>query len=86
MVLRKLSIQQVRNKMSQAFVDYDAAHAIVDSNKNLFWDGWTIVDWKPLKDGFYKKNGMFRNGMWGVARKYYPGSNGWKVPSKYVAG
>lgn len=71
--------------MNQTFVDYDAAHNIVDSNNNLFWDGWTIVDWKPMKDGFYKKNGMFRYGKWGVAKKYFPGTNGWKVPTKYVA-
>lgn len=71
--------------MNQTFVDYDKAHKIVESNKNLFWDGWTIVDWKPMKDGFYKRNGMFRNGSWGVAKKYTPGANGWKVPARYVA-
>lgn len=70
--------------MNQTFIDYNAAHSIVESNSNLFWDGWTIVDWKPSRDGIYKKNGMFYNGKWGVARRYTPGSNGWKVPVKYV--
>lgn len=70
--------------MSQAFVDYDFAHKMVESNISLSWDGWNIVDWKPFKDGFYKRNGMFRDGKWGVAKTYSPGSNGWKVPAKYV--
>ena len=70
--------------MSNTFIDYDTAHKIVESNNNLFWNGWDIIDWKANPDGFYKKNGMFLNGRWGITRKYSPGSNGWKVPSKYV--
>lgn len=70
--------------MSFTTIDYDEAHKVVDSNKNLFWDGWTIVDWKPFKDAIYKKNGMFRNGKWGVAKTYKPEKDGWKVPAKYV--
>jgi len=72
--------------MNQVYVDYDAAHNIVDSHRNLFWDGWTIVEWKATPDGFFKKNGVFRNNRWGVARRYEPGNNGWKVPVKYVGG
>lgn len=70
--------------MSFTNINYDSAHDVVESNSNLFWDGWTIVDWKPYKDAIYKKNGMFRNGKWGVARRYAPDNNGWKVPTKYV--
>jgi hypothetical protein len=70
--------------MSFKTINYEEAHTIVDSNKNLFWDGWTIVDWKPYKDALYKKNGLFRDGKWGVSRRYTPDANGWKVPAKYV--
>jgi hypothetical protein len=70
--------------MSGKFIDYDTAHKLVDTSPNLFWEGWTIVDWKQSRDGFYKKNGMFRNGRWGITRRYSPDSNGWKVPTKYV--
>ena len=72
--------------MSLVNIDYDKAHGLVDEIKSLYWDGWTIVDWKPFKDAFYKKNGMFRDGRWGVAKRYEPGVNGWKVPAKYVGG
>jgi hypothetical protein len=70
--------------MDSKFIDYDTAHKIVDEQSNLFWDGWTIMDWKPSRDAFYKKNGMFRNGRWGTVKRYFPGINGWKVPVKYV--
>lgn len=70
--------------MNSKFIDYDTAHVVVERNQSLFWDGWDIVEWRPSKDAFYKKNAMFRNGRWGLAKRYSPGNNGWKVPSKYV--
>lgn len=70
--------------MNNRFVDYDQAHVLVDKFPNLFWDGWDIVEWRSNKDGFYKKNGMYRNGRWGTALRYIPGDKGWKVPKRYV--
>lgn len=68
-------------------VDYNTAHKIVDSNKNLSWNGWTIIEWKKNPDGYWNKFGSFRNGSWGVERKMPVQDNGtWRVPVKYVAG
>jgi len=65
-------------------IDYDSAHRLVTSRKNLFWEGWTIIDWTPNDEAFYKKNGMFRNGRWGIAKRYEPNGIGWSVPNKYA--
>jgi len=70
--------------MNSRFINYDQAHTLVDKFPNLFWEGWDIVEWKSNRDGFYKKNGMYRNGRWGTAVRYSPGDKGWKVPKKYV--
>jgi hypothetical protein len=69
-------------------VDYDTAHKIVNKNKNMFWDGWTIVEWRRDPDGYFSKNGMFRNGQWGkVVRNISVSNDGtWKVPVKYAVG
>jgi hypothetical protein len=67
-------------------IDYDTAHKVVDSNNSLYWNGWTIVEWKKNDDAFFKKNGSFRNGSWGLVVRTVPVSESgtWKVPSKYV--
>lgn len=66
-------------------IGYDSAHEIVDANKSLFWDGWTIIEWTKGAGAQFAKNGMYRNGMWGFANRYEPSAEGWKVPVKYVA-
>lgn len=64
--------------------DYNKAHEIVESNRSLFWDGWTIVEFKPNRDAITTKNAIFRNNRWGYVRRFEPTENGWKVPDKYV--
>lgn len=64
--------------------DYDLAHDVVAKNKNLFWDGWTIVEFKNNPDAVTYKNGMFRNGKWGATKRFEPTRDGWKVPKRYV--
>ncbi len=65
-------------------VNYDTAHSIVEKYSNLFWDGWDIVDWKEDSTGEMSKNGMLKNGKWGVYKTYPLTENGWDVPSKYA--
>jgi hypothetical protein len=67
-----------------AVSSYEKAHKIVDSNRSLFWDGWTIVEFKPSRDSVTSKNAIFKNGRWGYSKRFEPGENGWKVPGKYV--
>jgi hypothetical protein len=66
-------------------VGYDKAHAFVSANKNLFWNGWEIVETRKDADAIFNKHGIFRNGSWHkVVRRTTLGSDGtWKVPTKY---
>jgi len=66
-------------------VDYDTIHQIVEKNKNLFWNGWQVVEWRKDPDAFFKKTGLYRNGSWGnVVRRINVDTDGtWKVPTKY---
>lgn len=64
--------------------DYEQAHSIVQSNKSLFWDGWNIVDWKADTLGEMSKDGMLKDGKWGMYKTYLLSENGWDVPNKYV--
>lgn len=65
-------------------INYDEAHKIVDNNKNLFWIGWDIVEYKKDPDSIYKKNAMYINNTWCSVNIYKPNNNGWRVPEKYV--
>ncbi|QLF83430.1 hypothetical protein SEA_NICEHOUSE_217 [Rhodococcus phage NiceHouse] len=43
---------------------------LVKQGHDLEWDGWTIVSYKPHSGAFMKKNGVFRNGIWQVSKRY----------------
>ena len=58
--------------------------AIVKNNKNLSWDGWSVVEVKPSKSAMFKTNGAFINGAWYIKNVYSYGDNGWEIPNKYV--
>jgi len=64
-------------------LDYDAAHKFVNHTPDAFWDGWEIVVWKPQRNAYSNRSGMFRNGRWGIARKYSVNPDGlWAVPGR----
>ena len=65
--------------------NYDKAHAIVNNNKNLFWNGWEIVEVRRDVDAVFNKYGIFHKGAWHkVMRRIAVDSDGiWKVPVKY---
>jgi len=65
-------------------IDYETAHKIVESNNNLSWDGWKIVDFKKDFKAEFSVNGVRLNNTWGFCRVYDVDRNGWKVPVKYV--
>jgi hypothetical protein len=54
----------------------EAAERFVDSYDNAFWDGWTIVFFRPTETGEFRTNGMYYNGKWGISNRVGPDSNG----------
>jgi len=66
-------------------LDYSEAHKIVQANRNLNWDGWDIVSWVRNPNGATNIHGEFRNGRWGVSRRFTMNDDGtWVVPNKYA--
>jgi hypothetical protein len=66
-------------------LDYEQAHNVVEANRSLYWDGWDIVSWVRNPNGATNIKGKFRNGKWGISRRYSLNSDGtWKVPNKYA--
>lgn len=57
---------------------------IVESNKSLTWDGWTVVNRYPSEKGRTSKNGVLVNSKWHLESRYSPERSGWNIPSKFV--
>lgn len=63
---------------------YSEAHKFVEQNakRGYFWNGWDIVRWVPNENGFSMRNGMFKNGRWGISfTSTVTDSGTWKVKS-----
>lgn len=57
---------------------------IVENNKALSWDGWTVLENKTNENGMSSKDGAYVNGRWIVQKRYELGATGWEIPHKFV--
>ena len=56
---------------------------IVENNKALAWDGWTVVENSFKENGVVSQHGVYINGRWVVQRRYEATANGWEIPDKF---
>jgi hypothetical protein len=74
-----------KRQTKMVVLDYDSADEFVDNKRNLFWDGWDIVHWKPNPNSYTNKKALFRNGRWGFANRFSVRDDGtWRIPTKYA--
>ncbi len=57
---------------------------IVKKNRELFWDGWTVVQSYPNKVGWRYPNGALVRNRWHVQKRFEPTEAGWNIPRKYL--
>lgn len=62
----------------------DTMEEIVNKNKSLFWDGWTVVSSFPSEKARTSKNGARVNGVWHIQKRFVPDENGWDIPNRFV--
>ena len=67
----------------------DAAESFVAQQQALGvdcrWDNYDIVFFRAAEQGFYSRNGSFRNGVWGFDNRFPVTSKGtWEVDSRNV--
>lgn len=64
-------------------ITHAEAEAKVDG-QNIYWDRENIVLFDPTIDGYLKKNGIFRNGKWGIRYVVYMTVEGkYVIPRRY---
>jgi hypothetical protein len=54
---------------------------IVDNNKFLSWDGWTVVELRKSDMAWMKPNAKFINGEWFTANRFDANEDGWNIPA-----
>ena len=60
--------------------DLSAMESIVQSNKNLFWDGWDVIQYKKSDRAIFEKDGaLFRN-QWHKKTVFKITEKGWEIP------
>jgi hypothetical protein len=58
--------------------------SIVNNNKQLSWDGWTVVETFPSDKAYFSKFGIYKNNQWQMKKEFIPSNKGWEIPDKYV--
>jgi hypothetical protein len=57
---------------------------IVENNRALSWDGWTVLHSMTNIDGYASKEGVYVKGKWIVQKRYNLTASGWEIPNKFV--
>lgn len=55
---------------------------IVENNRFLSWDGWTVIENRTKENGAVAKDGAYVNGRWIVQKRYELTADGWEIPNK----
>ena len=58
--------------------------SIVSSNKNLFWDGWDVVNYTRSEKARTSKYGKFINGNWYLTKVFKLEKSGWNIPDRII--
>ena len=57
---------------------------IIKNNLNFEWDSWTVVVLTE-DDGYYSKNGVFKNGQWKTQYRYdMVDYDVWEIPDRFL--
>lgn len=57
---------------------------IVENNKSLSWDGWTVIELKKSNAAWATANAKFVEGSWMSCNRFEPTEDGWNIPSKLI--
>lgn len=58
--------------------------SIVNANKDLRWDGWTVVNSYKSEKARTSKLGAFVSGEWHMQHRYEVSERGWDIPKRFM--
>lgn len=57
---------------------------IVKNNKNLSWDGWTVVSAYKTEKARTSKFGALIKNKWCMIKRFEPNRDGWDIPESFL--
>lgn len=57
---------------------------IVSKNKELVWEGWTVIHSYQSDKARTSKFGRRVDGVWHLQRRFEPKKNGWDIPRRFI--
>jgi len=70
--------------MAQSYnvLNLEQAELFVKTNKNSWWENYDIILWRQNPGAWSKKNGLMRDGKWGIAKRIKISNEGtWSIPA-----
>lgn len=65
--------------------DLSVMEQIVQSNNNLFWYGWDVVQYKRSDRAIFDKDGAFLRNKWHKKTVFKITEKGWEIPKSLGA-
>ena len=75
---------QTERKIMKLINSLETMESIVNKNRQLSWDGWTVVETFPSEKAYFSKFGIYKNNKWQMKKEFIPSKLGWEIPDKYV--
>ena len=57
---------------------------LVKKNKDLRWDGWTVIHSYRSEKARTSRYGAFVDGQWHLQRRFEPTQDGWDIPNRLL--
>jgi hypothetical protein len=80
----KLAFIATNRKVIMLIKSLEKMETIVDNNKFLSWDGWTVVELRKSAMAWMKPNAKFINNDWYTANRFDADADGWNIPASLV--
>lgn len=80
----KLEFLNTKEKDKMKITSLEKMESIVNNNKSLSWDGWTVVKSYQSDKGRTSKFGAYKNNKWYMQTRFTPTRDGWDIPDNLV--
>lgn len=80
----KLAFIATDRKVIMLIKSLEKMETIVENNKFLSWDGWTVVELRKSDMAWMKPNAKFINDEWYTANRFDADVDGWNIPASLV--
>ena len=80
----KLAFIAINRKVIMLIQSLEKMETIVENNKFLSWDGWTVLELRKSDMAWMKPNAKFINDEWYTANRFDANADGWNIPASLV--